>query len=198
MTSSAASTPSPTFLDRRPVVPVTVVAWLVTLWCLGFAVVNIYLELTDHLDESEYAAYASAFTVMNWLVVVLKLAAGAVALLSVGTRPRFVPPGPLGVMLWTGFATLGVYALGSLAQAVGMLTGLAASADQVDPAGVAYVLFFLLAAAGFGVLAISYSRRHGLGWRHAVVGALGGPVVLGVLLLAMPMLLAALGLMPAP
>ena len=43
------------------------------LWCVGFAVVNIVLESTDYLADSEYADYASAFTVMNWLVVGLKM-----------------------------------------------------------------------------------------------------------------------------
>jgi hypothetical protein len=78
-----------------------------------------------------------------------------------------------------------------------MASGLAGNADQIDLAGVAYVLFFLSVAAGYGVLAISYSRRAGLRKGVAVLGALGAPVALGVILLAVPMLLAALGVMPA-
>jgi hypothetical protein len=75
--------------------------------------------------------------------------------------------------------------------------GLTGSASQIDLAGVAYVIFFLMAATGWGVLAVSYSERHTLGWRTAALGALGAPIVLGLVLVAMPMLLAALGLMPA-
>ena len=92
---------------------------------------------------------------------------------------------------------LAVYAAGSVVQVVAMAWGLAGSADQIDLAGVAYVLFFLLVAAGFGVLAISYSRRFRLQTGVIVLGALGAPVALGVILLAVPMLLAALGFLPA-
>ena len=167
------------------------------LWCVGFAVVNVVLERTDYLADSEYADYASAFTVMNWLMVGLKLLGAAVALLSVATRPPFLPPRLLGVMVWSVFATLAVYVLGSLAQALGMLVGLRGSASQIDPAGVTYLDFFLTAVTGWGVLAISYSARHALDWRTALVGVLGAPIVLGLVLVAMPILLAALGLMPA-
>jgi hypothetical protein len=102
------------------------------------------------------------------------------------------------VLLWGAFATLAVYAVGNVVQVIGMVSGLTGSADQIDLAGAAYVLFFLVVAAGFGVLAISYSRRFGLRKGVAVLGALGAPVALAAILLAMPQLLAALGIMPAP
>jgi hypothetical protein len=189
MTSSATNVP--------PSSPVTAIGWLMALWLVGFAVVNIVLESTDYLADGEYADYASAFTVMNWLVVGLKLLGAAVALLSVTKHPPFLPPRLLGVMVWSVFATLAVYVLGGMAQALGMVLGLTGSASQIDPAGVAYLIFFLTAATGWGVLAVSYSARHALGWRTAVLGVLGAPVVLGLVLVAMPILLAALGLMPA-
>ncbi|MEU5942339.1 hypothetical protein ABZ807_24865 [Micromonospora sp. NPDC047548] len=85
-----------------------------------------------------------------------------------------------------------MYAVGSVVQAVGMATGIAGTAGQIDMAGVGYVLFFLLLAAGDGVLAISCSRRFGLRKGVVVLGVLGAPVMLGVILLAVPMLLAAL------
>lgn len=78
-----------------------------------------------------------------------------------------------------------------------MLSGRAGGPDEVDLAGIAYVVFFLLAAAGFGILALSYSRRHAMGWRNALLGILGAPVVLGLVLLVVPALLTALGLLPA-
>ena len=167
------------------------------LWGVGFAAVNIVFERTDYLADSEYADYASAFTVMNWLVVGLKLLAAAVALLSVTRRPPFLPPRLLGVLVWSVFATLAVYVLGSMAQALGMVLGLIGSASQIDLADIAYLIFFLSAAIGWGVLAVSYSARHALGGRTAVLGFLGAPIVLGLVLVVMPMLLAALGLMPA-
>jgi hypothetical protein len=52
-------------------------------------------------------------------------------------------------------------------------------------------------AAGYGVLATPYSRRHPRSKRLAVLGVLGGPAVLGLVLLAVPALLAALGMLPA-
>ena len=181
----------------RPGTGIIATGRLMALCCIGFAVVNIVFELTDRFADGPYAEYSTGITVMNWLVVGLKAVGAAVALLSVASRPRFLPPAFLGVLLWGAFAMLALYGVGSLAQAIGMASGLTGSADQIDLAGVAYVLFFLLLAAGYGVLAISYSRRFRLRKGVAVLGALGAPVALGVILLAVPMLLAALGVMPA-
>ena len=168
------------------------------LCCIAFAVVNVVFEMTDHFADGPYPEYASALAVMDWLVVGLKTIGAAVALLSIAKSPRFLPPALLGVLLWGAFAMLGVYAVGNVLQAVGMAAGLAGTPDQIDMAGVGYVLSFLLLAAGYGVLAISYSRRFGLRKGVAILGVLGAPVMLGVILLAVPMLLAALGLMPTP
>jgi hypothetical protein len=55
---------------------------------------------------------------------------------------------------------------------------------------------FTAAAAGYGVPATSYSRRHPQGKGLAMLGVLTGPVMLGLLLLAVPALLAAFGLLP--
>lgn len=185
----------------RPHVPprptVTLIGWLMAAWCVGFAAVNIVLEGTDHLAHGGYADYAAAFTVMNWLVAGLKLVGAAVALLSVTHRPPPVSSRLLGVGVWGVFATLGVYVLGSTAQALGMVTGVSGSGSQIDLLDLAYLIFFLFAALGWGVLAFSYSRRHAGGWGVAALGVLGAPVVLGFLLVAMPALLAALGIMPS-
>jgi hypothetical protein len=186
--------PAPHIPPRPAVI---LVGWLMAAWCIGFAVVNIALEGTNHLADGRYARYAAAFTVMNWLVVGLKLLGTGVALLSV-TRGR--PPVSvrlLGVGVWGVFATLAVYVLGSMVQAVGMASGLTGSANQIDATDIAYLIFFLTAAGGWGILAISYSTRHALRWGVAALGVLGAPVMLGFLLVAMPTVLAALGLMPA-
>lgn len=186
---------------QRPVEPgtgVTVTGVLVALCCIGFAIVNAVFEATGRFASGPYAAYASGITVMNWLVAGLKVVGAIVAVLSVAKRPKLLPPTLLGLLLWGAFAMLGVYALGSVMQAVGMATGLVGTADQIEPLGIAYVLFFLVLAAGYGVLAVSYSRRFGLRKRSAVLGVLGAPVLLGVILLAIPMLLGTLGLMPMP
>jgi hypothetical protein len=197
MTSAVLATDRPQ-APARPGTGVTVMGRLVALGCIGFAVVNVVFEMTDRFADGPYAEFASGIAVMNWLVVGLKALGAAVALLSVAKRPRALPPAFLGVLLWGAFAMLGVYALGSVVQAVGMALGLAGTADQIDMAGVGYVLSFLLLAAGYGVLAISYSRRFGLRNSVAVLGLLGAPVMLSMILLAVPMLLSALGLLPTP
>lgn len=174
---------------------VTVLAVLMAAGCLAFAAVNVFFEVTDRFDQGPAADYASGLSVVNWLVVVVKVVVAAVALLSVSPRPG-MPRRLLGVALWGAFATLGVYGLGSVLQAVGMATGIAGSMQDVTLGGIGYVLGFLLAAAGFGVLAVTHSRRHGLSRRVVVLGALGAPVALGLLLIVAPALLVAFGVWP--
>ncbi len=99
--------------------------------------------------------------------------------------------------MWAAASTLVVYALGSVVQAVGMATGIAGSVESIDPAGLLYVVGFLIAGAGFVFLAVSHSRRSGLGAAMALLGSVGGLIVLGVLLFALPLLLSALGIMPS-
>ena len=117
--------------------------------------------------------------VMDWLVAGLKVVGAVVALLSVAQRPRPVSPAVVTMAVWAAFATLAVYALGSVAEAAGMGLGLIGGADRIDAASVGYVLFFLAAAAGYGVLATSYSRRHPHGKGLAILGVIGAPAVLG-------------------
>ncbi len=173
------------------------IAALVALCCLGFAVFNVVFEATDHFAEGRYADHAAALSVMNWLVVCLKVIGAVVALLSILGRPRVVPAAAMTVLLWGAFGTLAVYSLGSVVQAIGMATGVTGTADDFDVAGTGFVVFLLVVAAGYGVLAVSFSRRHGMRKRLAVLGMLGAPVVLGLLLVAVPALLTALELMPA-
>lgn len=198
MASSAVSSRNRSEPIRSPARVVTAIGVLMALACLGFATVNIVFVLTDHFAQGPFSEYASGLTVMNWLVVVLKVLGAALALLSVARPPRFPSPAALSVLLWGAFATLGVYAVGGVVEAVGMVSGLTGSPDQVDLAGIAYVSFFVVTAAGYGVLAISHSRRHRPGKGFAVLGVLGAPVVLGLILVGGPMLLVALGVMPAP
>lgn len=181
----------------RPKAAVVLVGVLVALVCAGFAAVNVAFVLGLPLSGDGYArlvaGHSSGFDVMNWLVVVLKVIGAAVAVASVTGRPR-VRPGVLGVAVWGAFATLAVYVLGSLVEAAGFVLG--GHTDRIDPASVGYVVFFLLFAAGFGVLAVSYARRHRLGPRHVLLGLLGAPAVLGLVLFAVPTLLAASGMLP--
>jgi len=102
------------------------------------------------------------------------------------------------VLLWGAFATLALYAVGSVAEAISIVLSLTGNGDEIDPAGIGYVSFFSLVATGYGVLAVSHARRHGTRKGLVVLGVLGAPVVLGLVLVVIPRLLAALGLMPPP
>lgn len=117
------------------------------------------------------------------------------ALLAVS--PRIVAPRIVGTLLWAAFATVTVYVVGSIAQAVVMLAGLAGDADRVDVASVAYVLVFLLAASGFGTLALSFARRAAPSTRVMVIGACAAPLVLASVLVVVPAILRATGLLSA-
>lgn len=174
------------------------VGLLVALWCIGFAAISVWFELTDHFGVGQYADDATAISVVNWFVAVLKMGGAAVALLGVSRTPRVLAPRIVGTLLWAAFATLAVYVVGSITQAVVLLTGAAGDAEQIDAASVGYVLAFLLAAAGFGTLAISYSRRAGLGARVALIGICGAPIVLGSVLIVLPAILRAAGLLSGP
>jgi hypothetical protein len=168
---------------------------LVALWCAVFASISLWFEVTDRFASGQYAADAAALSVVNWFVFVVKLVGVAVAVLAISQPPRLLAAPFVGMLLWAAFATVAIYVLGSLAQAVVMLTGIAGDAGRIDAAAVGYVVAFLLATAGFGVLAISYARRASLGRRELLVGLCGGPLVLGSILVVLPALLKAAGLL---
>lgn len=169
---------------------------MLALGSVAFAVVNLVFELTDRFDNGPTSDFAAGLSVANWLVAGLKVIGAVVAVLSVTRLPR-ISPRVVNLLIWAAAGTLAVYSLGSVVQALGMATGIAGSIESLDLAGILYVLGFLLASAGFVILAISHSRRSGFGVGMALLGFLGGVVVLGVLLFALPLLLTALGIMPS-
>jgi hypothetical protein len=179
-----------------PALAVRVIGILTAVWCAGFAAVNVGFELTDRFTDGPYAEYAGGITVMNWFVVGLKALGAAVALRSVADRYPWPSPTTLAVLLWGAFTTVGVYAAGSVAQWIGMASGITSHGSELRAADVAYVLFFVAAALGFGTLATSFSRRHRTGPRFALIGALGAPVVLLLVLVILPAILVGLGIMP--
>jgi hypothetical protein len=191
----------PTLEPRPPTPPgpfVVAVGLLVALWCAGFAAISVWFEFTGYFGVGQYADDATAISVVNWFVAVLKVLGAAVALLAVSRTPRFLAPRIVGTLLWAAFATLAVYVVGSITQAVVMLAGVAGDAEEVDALSVGYVLAFLLAATGFGILATSYARRAGLGARVMLIGVCGAPVVLGSVLVILPAILRAVGLLSVP
>lgn len=142
------------------------------------------------------AEYGAGLSIANWFVAALKVVGAGIAVLSVAARPP-LSPRLMNLSIWAAAGTLGIYALGSIVQLVGMASGLAGSPDQITPAGIVYVLGFLLAAVGFVALAVSHSSRAGLGVRVALGGAFGGVIILGLILFGLPILLSALGVFPA-
>jgi len=197
MYASAHASAVPDVSIARPDRVVTAVGWLSALWCVGFATVNVVLELTGHFASGPNSAYAPGLSVMDWLVVVLKLVGAGLALLSISRR-RVLPVGLLGMLLWGGFATLAVYATGNVVEAVGILSGLMAPVHPLRPLwDLGYVSFFALAAAGFGVLAISYANRSRLRRLPITLGVLGAPALIAGVLVAVPLLLTAAGLFPS-
>ena len=76
--------------------------------------------------------------------------------------------------------------------------GLIGGADRIDAASVGYVLFFLAAAPATASWPppTPGGTPHGKGL--AILGVIGTSAVLGLLLLAIPALLAGFGLLPGP
>lgn len=184
-------------LDRvRPAgKPVRVLAWALAIGTLAFAVVNVLFEMSGRFDEGPLSEYSTGLSVANWFVVFVKVMGAGVALLSVATRPR-VAARTVNVLIWGGAGVLGIYAIGSLGQAIGLAASTGGPAGSIDLAGVAYVSLFLAAAAGYTALSVSHTRRSGLGPGPAVLGVIGGLVLLGTIFLLLPMLLSALEIMP--
>ena len=188
----------PTVRSRPPGPFVVAVGLLVALWCAGFAATNVWSESTDHFGVGQYADDATALSVANWSLAVLKVVGAAVTLLAVSRTPRFLAPRIVGTLLWAAFATLAVYVAGSAIQAVVVLTGVAGGAEQVDASAVGCVLAFLLGATGFGVLATSYGRPVGLCARVLLIGVSVAAVMLGCVLIILPASSGAAGLLSGP
>jgi hypothetical protein len=192
---------------RLPAVPVRVVGYAAAAWCLAFAGVSAWqvAGLIGQPDpRGRYAADAAGLAIIGVLVGVLKLAGAAVALAAVLVGPGRGrrPPWLLGAALWGAFGLLGLYSAGNLVITVGTVTGLLApsaawtAAGGVTARAVGYVLFFLVGAALFGVLAVWFHRRHQLRWTAAVAGLAGAPLLLGLLLAVAPAILGRWGLLP--
>jgi hypothetical protein len=163
---------------------------------IAFAVVNVVFELNGRFDEGPLADYSAGLSIVNWFVAAIKVLGAAVAIMSVARRPR-LSPRVVNFLIWGAAGVLGVYSLGSLAQAIGIEVGVGGNGDRIDSAGTIYVALFLLAAAGFVNLAVSHTRRSRLGFGSAILGSVGGVILLAFILLVLPMLLSAIGVMPS-
>lgn len=185
-------------LGTQPAGPgVRAVAWLMTAWCVAFASVNVAMEATGQFADGPHAEYATALSVMDWTVTLLKIFGAILALVSVTSRQTHVPPRLVAVMVSGAAALLVLYCLGSLVEAIGMLIGAFGDTGDLTVRSIGYLAACLIAAAGFSVLAVSFFRRYEIRRREALIGAVGAPIVLAAILLAIPLLLVLLGMMPA-
>jgi hypothetical protein len=182
----------PTPVPARASQPIRALAWVMAVWCLGFAAVNIAFQVTGRFASGPYADMAAGLAVMDWIVVAVKLLGAIVAVRSVIARP---PTAARAVLVWGAFALLGLYSAGSVVELAGMVVS---DPGSIEMRSLAYIMFFLAGAAGYGALAVTYSRRTHARRSHAVLGVLGAPLVLGALLVALPSALAAVGLLPSP
>lgn len=180
---------------------VRLVGYATAVWCLGFALANVDDLATGRAPGDPLGDYATGIAAMSVLVLLLKLVGAVVALASV--RPaRGDAHTALAVALWGAFGLLGVYSAGNIAITIVTVTGLVEpssaweAAGGVTPHAVLYVLFFLVGAAMFGVLTLSYHRRHDVRIASAVTGLLGAPVLLALLLGVAPWALGRLGWLP--
>ena len=187
-----------TEVTKRAVVPaskpIRTLAWVLALGSIAFAVVNVVFEMTGRFEEGPLSEYETGLTILNWFVAALKVGGAVVALVSVARHPQATAR-IVNLLIWGAAGTLGIYSLGNVVQAVALAVDPTTS-GQIDFAGIVYVLGFLVAAAGFAVLARSHSRRSGLGAGPAILGAVGGVIILGTILVLLPFLLSALGIMP--
>lgn len=173
-----------------------VAAVLGALGLVAFAAVNVAFEGTNHFAEGPHADYAAGLSILNWLVVGLKLVGAVVVMVSVSDRATAFAPNTMTLLLWGAFGTFAIYALGTIGEAIVMATGIAGNPSDIDAAGVGYLLGMTFFASCFGVVATSYSRR--TRWRPLpiVAGVLGAPMLLAGILVLVPALLVALGIMP--
>jgi hypothetical protein len=187
-TTSAAVSP----VTARPGRVITTVGVLTALALLAFAAVNVALLAGARPAADSYLQAAErmpvTLAVENIVAASLKIVGAAAALLAVARPVTGVRPGPLAVTLWGAFATVAVYLVGALGEAIGMIAG----DEHIRALDVGYLLFFGALAAGFGALAVSHRRRYPQPGRVLLLAVLAPPVVLGLLLLGIPALIGAL------
>jgi hypothetical protein len=86
----------PTLEPRPPTPPgpfVVAVGLLVALWCAGFAAISVWFEFTGYFGVGQYADDATAISVVNWFVAVLKVLGAAVPSWRSAVRPDSWHPG---------------------------------------------------------------------------------------------------------
>ncbi len=174
--------------DRLPTTSSTAARWAAygaAIWALGFAAVNVYLQIVG-IDYAQIQQNWAAFTAVNLGVVVLKAFGAAVALATVTRWGRALPAWLVSVCAWGAAGMLllyGGYGLVAMA-AAGELLGWMLAGGTFSVPTLAYLGFFALPGALFAVAARHHQHRTATSSVWAVVGLLGAPLVLGGVMLA--------------
>lgn len=152
-------------------------------WALGFAGLNLYLQLVG-IDDAQIQQNWAAFTTINLGVIALKVFGAVVALATVHRWGRSIPAWLVSVCAWGAGAMLLLYAgygLVGLA-ATGELLGWVLAGGTWRLPALVYLGFFAVGGGLFAVAARIHQRRSTVRRVWALLGALGAPLLLGLVL----------------
>ena len=160
-------------------------AYAAATWALGFAAVNLYLQIVG-IDDPQIQQNWVEFTVINLGVVGLKAFGAAVALATVQRWGRAVPAWLVSTCAWGAAGTLLLYAAAGLAftAAQGALLDWSLAGGTFLVPNLAYLGFFALPGVLFTVAARHHQRQTATSPVWAAVGLLGAPLVPGTVILA--------------
>lgn len=160
-----------------------VAAYGAAVWAVGFAGVNIYLQIVG-IDSGQIQRNWTAFTIANLGVVMLKLLGAAAAVATVQTRGRRVPAPLLAIVAWGAAGMLLLYATIGLLSAVltGALTTTVLAGGTFRVPAWVYLGFFALGGVLFAATAWRHQQRTATSWLYTLVGLLGAPLLLGAVL----------------
>jgi len=174
--------------DRLPTTVTAGVRWAAygaATWALGFAAVNLYLQIVG-IDDTQIQQNWVGFTAINLGVVGLKAFGAAVALATVQRWGRLVPAWLVSTCAWGAAGALLLYAAAGLAfvAAQGALLDWSLAGGTFLVPNLAYLGFFALPGVLFAVVARHHQRRTATSLVWAAVGLLGAPLVPGAVVLA--------------
>lgn len=179
-TTTAASTSTTAAADLpAPAGWVWAAAAGAAIWAVGFALVNLYLQVTG-IDDARLQANWTQFTVLNLSVAALKVFGAGVALATVTGWGHRLPAVLVSITAWGAAATLLLYSLyGAVAVTwQGMWTARMTAGGTFEVPVLGYLLFFLVPGILFALAAADHQRRTGTSRVTVLLGALGAPLIL--------------------
>jgi hypothetical protein len=168
-------------------------------WAVAFAAVNVYLQLGGVDGDNPLREVWSAMTVMNLSVIALKAAGAALALAAVSQWGRRLPTWLVTAGMWGAGGLLLLYAgvnAGALIADGALTSALPLVGGEFAVPGWSYAAFFAVPGVLFAAVARDHQRRSGTASRWMLLGLLGAPALLAMVLLGLPWLLTVTGLLP--